>query len=168
MEKLAFFDLVFEQYDTKVSKSYLNSESNKQRVKDKKIDNDTSVAAEFTRFFYNHGLLPLFTQESRTTPITVRLPDAESVIKSGGKANTILKEFANLMAWGQDNKNFERAIFKILHESRNWNSFLKNVEAHNIYVNYIIEPAHQHNAWNIVWYDKDKTNYAAGRAGKGN
>lgn len=162
MDKLAFFDLIFEQHNPKVSKDYANADENKHRPG---VTSDSTVADEFTSFFYRHNLVPLFTEEHRTQPIQVALIDAQSVIKEGGKANRLLKDFANLLSMGTDNKAFNRATFKILHESRTWQGFLKKIEEHLVYVDYIDE-GHKFNAWNIVYYDKDKTNYAAGSASR--
>lgn len=160
MDKLAFFDLIFEQHNPRVSKDYVKDNNKRTGV-----SSDSTIADEFTSFFYRHNLMPLFTEEHRAQPITVAMIDAQSVIKKDGKANRLLTEFANLISLGTDNKAFNRATFKILHESRTWHGFLKNIEEHLIYLSYI-EEQHKFNAWNIVYYDKDKTNYATGAAAR--
>src|SRR5690606_22485756 len=155
LENYIFFDLIFEQYDPKVSKSYLNNDNNKQRVKDNKIDSGTTVADEFKRFFKTHNLDPLFTDDYRFPAIEVRLPDAESVIKDGGKANKILLEFADWANMATDNKAYQRAMAKILQKSKNWNGFLKQLQETTQYFG-TVESNYMHNIWNIVYYDKLK------------
>lgn len=148
MDKFSFFDLsAFSDNSVPVSAKY---------AKDKKLDQGTKLEDEFFKFFYVHNLTPLFTNESRTEPIVVPWTGASSVIKSGGHANRLLKEFSTWLNIAMDNKAYERAVFKILRESRTWPGFLKQISDHLDYFPYI-EENYRHNTWNIVYYDKDKS-----------
>lgn len=131
LDKFFFFDLVFE-------------------------NNDPELAEEFTKFFYVKNLSPLFTNEHKAASIKVSWVDAKSVVGEGKKANRLLQTLSNLLSVGQDNKKYEEAVFKILHQSRTFPGFIKNVEQHIEYM-YSILPNYVHNSWNIVFYDKDKT-----------
>ena len=116
--------------------------------------NDEELENEFNNFFYKYNLTSLFTNEHRAGSITVTYVDARSVINTGGSYHETLKEFADLLTIGNDNKSYEEALFKIIYESRSFQSFMKKIKDLLEYVK-TIDPEQLNNLWNIVFYNKD-------------
>ena len=116
--------------------------------------NDDELETEFNNFFHKYNLTSLFTNEHRAGSISVTYVDARSVINTGGSYHNTLKEFADLLTIGNDNKSFEEALFKIIYESRSFQAFMKKIKD---LLNYAktIDPEHLENLWNIVFYNKD-------------
>src|SRR5699024_11891115 len=100
------------------------------------------------------NLTSLFTNEHRAGSITVTYVDARSVINTGGSYHETLKEFADLLTIGNDNKSYEEALFKIIYEARSFQSFMKKIRD---LLNYAktVDSKNLNNLWNIVFYNKD-------------
>src|SRR5690625_7114053 len=90
--------------------------------------NNEELENEFNNFFYKYNLTSLFTNEHRAGSITVTYVDARSVLNTGGSYHETLKEFADLLTIGNDNKSYEEALFKIIYESRSFQSFMKKIK----------------------------------------
>ena len=130
--------------------------------------NDDELETEFNNFFHKYNLTSLFTNEHRAGSISVSYVDARSVIASsghfsnvggervehGGSYHETLKEFADLLTIGNDNKSYEEALFKIIYESRSFQAFMKKIKDLLEYVK-SIDPENLQNLWNIVFYNKD-------------
>ena len=116
--------------------------------------NNEELETEFNNFFYKYNLTSLFTNEHRAGSITVTYVDARSVINTGGSYHETLKEFADLLTIGNDNKSYEEALFKIIYEARSFQSFMKKIRD---LLNFAktIDSEHLKNLWNIVFYKKD-------------
>ena len=130
--------------------------------------NDDELETEFNNFFHKYNLTALFTNEHRAGSISVSYVDARSVIASsghfsnvdgeraehGGSYHETLKEFADLLTIGNDNKSYEEALFKIIYESRSFQSFMKKIKDLLEYAK-SIDTENLNNLWNIVFYNKD-------------
>ena len=116
--------------------------------------NDNELETEFNNFFYKYNLTALFTNEHRAGSISVTYVDARSVINTGGSYHNTLKEFADLLTIGNDNKSYEEALFKIIYESRSFQSFMKKIKDLLEYAK-SMDPENLNNLWNIVFYNKD-------------
>ena len=116
--------------------------------------NDEELETEFNNFFHKYNLTALFTNEHRSGSITVTYVDARSVINTGGSYHNTLKEFADLLTIGNDNKSYEEALFKIIYESRSFQSFMKKIKDLLEYAK-SIDTENLNNLWNIVFYNKD-------------
>ena len=116
--------------------------------------NDDELDQEFHNFFYKYNLTSLFTNEHRAGSISVTYVDARSVINTGGSYHETLKEFADLLTIGNDNKSYEEALFKIIYEARTFQSLMKTIRKLMDYIK-TIDPDHMFNLWNIVFYNKE-------------
>ena len=116
--------------------------------------NDEELDDEFHNFFYKYNLTPLFTNEHRAGTITVAWIDARSVVKPGGSYHETLKQFADFLTMGNDNKAYEEALFKIIYESRTFQQLMKKIRKLMDYIK-TIKPEHLFNLWNIVFYNKE-------------
>ena len=116
--------------------------------------NDDELETEFNNFFHKYNLTALFTNEHRAGSISVTYVDARSVINTGGSYHNTLKEFADLLTIGNDNKSYEEALFKIIYESRSFQSFMKKIKDLLEYAK-SMDPENLNNLWNIVFYNKD-------------
>lgn len=116
--------------------------------------NNEELEKEFNEFFYKYNLTSLFTNEHRAGSISVTYVDARSVINTGGSYHETLKEFADLLTIGNDNKSYEEALFKIIYEARSFQSFMKKIRD---LLNYAktVDSKNLNNLWNIVFYNKD-------------
>lgn len=116
--------------------------------------NDEELENEFHSFFHKYNLTPLFTNEHRAGSISVTYVDARSVINTDGSYHETLKEFADLLSIGNDNKSYEEALFKVIYEARSFQGLMKTIR--NL-IEYIksIDPEHMFNLWNIVFYNKE-------------
>lgn len=116
--------------------------------------NDDELDEEFHNFFYKYNLTSLFTNEHRAGSISVTYVDARSVINTSGSYHKTLKEFADLLTIGNDNKSYEEALFKVIYEARSFQSLMKTIRDLMKYIK-TIDPEHMFNLWNIVFYNKD-------------
>ena len=116
--------------------------------------NNEELEKEFNEFFYKYNLTSLFTNEHRAGSISLTYVDARSVINTGGSYHETLKEFADLLTIGNDNKSYEEALFKIIYEARSFQSFMKKIRD---LLNYAktVDSKDLNNLWNIVFYNKD-------------
>ena len=116
--------------------------------------NNEELEKEFNEFFYKYNLTSLFTNEHRAGSISLTYVDARSVINTGGSYHETLKEFADLLTIGNDNKSYEEALFKIIYEARSFQSFMKKIRD---LLNYAktVDSEDLNNLWNIVFYNKD-------------
>src|SRR5699024_12631220 len=116
--------------------------------------NDKELETEINNYFHKYNLTSLFTNEHRSGSITLTYVDARSVINTDGSYHNTLKEFADLLTIGNDNKSYEEALFKIIYESRSFQSFMKKIKDLLEYAK-SIDPENLNNLWNIVFYNKD-------------
>lgn len=116
--------------------------------------NDEELEEEFNNFFYKYNLTALFTNEHRAGNITVTWVDARSVINPNGSYHRILKDFADLLSIGNDNKAYEEALFKIIYEARSFQGMMNTIKKLLDYAN-TIETDYKFNLWNIVFYNKE-------------
>ena len=116
--------------------------------------NDEELENEFHAFFYKNNLTALFTDEHRASPISVTYVDAKSVVNESGQYARMLKELAEVLTIGNDNKSFQEAMFRTIHEPKSFQSFMNHIKRLIDYIKSIDEN-HKHNLWNIVWYNKD-------------
>ena len=116
--------------------------------------NNEELENEFNDFFHANNLHALFTNEHMAWSITVSYVDAKSVINEGGAYRKTLKEFAELITLANDNKSYEEALFRIIYESRSFQSFIRKLK---LLIEYLktVDERYKHNIWNIVWYNKD-------------
>lgn len=115
---------------------------------------DDELENEFNEFFYKYNLTSLFTNEHRAGAITVSYVDARSVINTSGSYHKTLKEFGDILSLANDNKSLEEALFKIIHEARSFQSFMRKIRKLMDYIK-TVDPDHLFNLWNIVFYNKD-------------
>ena len=116
--------------------------------------NNDELESEFHAFFYKNNLTALFTNEHRSSPITVTYLDAKAVVNTGGAYERPLKEFAEVLSMSNDNQMYEESIFRILEESRSFQAFVRKIKELTAYIKQVTENK-KHNVWNIVWYNKD-------------
>lgn len=113
------------------------------------------IIQQFHDYFTSNDLTKLFTNEYRASPITVTDLEARSLIKGGNKANRVFKEFRDVLEWASNNKMYESAVFKIIHEPRTFTKMVSMIEELLNYIQSEINVEHLFNMWNIVWYDKE-------------
>lgn len=117
--------------------------------------NNDELEEEFNNFFYKYNLVPLFTNEHRTSPITVTYLDARSTVKPGGSYHEQLKDFSDVLNMANDNKMYESSVFKIIYQAKTFQSLMKNIKKVKEYIESDIDEKHLFNTWNIVWYNKE-------------
>lgn len=127
---------------------------NKLQVFDIKSMNE-ELEDEFHNFFHKYNLLPLFTNEHRSTKITVSDNELRATVNEGGVYHKVLKDFADYLLWASDNKSYEEAIFKIIYESRSMQGLVNNIKKIKAFIETGIDVNHMFNLWNIVFYTKD-------------
>ena len=117
--------------------------------------NNEKVENEFIKFFKVNNLDSMFTDEHRTSPIKVRLPDAQSVINGSGKYAKDLRNISDILSVGQNNQMYNEATFKILDEASTFQKMMNNIR--RILNQYHVKTwdKHKKNIWNIVYYNKD-------------
>lgn len=114
------------------------------------------LEGEFHNFFRKYNLEPLFTDEHRMNHnITVSDNELRAVVNTHGKSHDVLKEFSNFLSQADDNKAYERAVFKILYMSKSMTGLVNNIRNHMDYIK-SLPPEKLFNLWNIVYYDKQK------------
>lgn len=116
--------------------------------------NDEELEKEFNNFFYKYNLTALFTNEHRAGSITVTWADARSVINPTGSYHRRLKDFADLLSIGNDNKAYEEALFKIIYEARTFQGMMNTIKKLMDYIK-TLDNDHKNNQWNIVFYNKE-------------
>lgn len=116
--------------------------------------NDDELEQEFNNFFIRYNLTALFTNEHRAGSITVAWVDARSVVNPAGSYHQTLKEFADVLSIGNDNKAYEEALFKIIYEARTFQGFMRTIRKLMDYIK-TIDDNHLFNLWNIVFYNKE-------------
>ena len=143
--------------------------------------NDEQLEQEFYDFFTRNNLDALFTDEHRASGIKVSELDAKSVVnvegtyqydyydsrpgrekwytrtrkRNEGANAQPLKEFADVLSMANDNIMYESAQFRILFNSNNFKAFMSRIKKITNYVINGINPEHEFNTWNIVWYNKE-------------
>lgn len=116
--------------------------------------NNEELSNEFHAFFYRYNLTRLFSDAYLSSDISVRYVDAKSVVNDGGSYHKALLEFSELITLGNDNKSYDEAMFKIINESRSFQSMMNKIKELNSYIK-TIDERFKFNTWNIVWYKKD-------------
>lgn len=117
--------------------------------------NDDELESEFYDFFYRNNLTPLFSNDHRTSNITVTYLDARSIVKGSGKYANMLKGFSDILMWATDNKSYEEAIFKMIDQARSFQGLMNTIDKIKTFIETDIDVKHLFNTWNIVWYNKD-------------
>lgn len=113
---------------------------------------DDELEDEFNDFFTHFDLLSLFTNEHRAGKITVSYAEARSVINSGGAYNKVFKEFHDKLAYAQDNKKYEQAVFSILYGAKSLTKVMNRIKKLNRFIDHEVKAEHAYNTWNIVFY----------------
>ena len=93
--------------------------------------NNEKIEKDFIKFFKVNNLDSMFTDEHRTSPIKVRLPDAQSVINDSGKYAKDLLNLSNILSVGQNNKMYNEATFKIINEATSFQKMMNNIRVIN-------------------------------------
>lgn len=127
---------------------------NKLHIFEPRFDNE-ELEKEFNNFFYKYNLTPLFTNEHRSTPISVTYLDAKSVFNPTGSYHKILKDFSDYLLYSTNNKSYEDAIFKLLYQSRSFQALINNIKKLKNFIETGIDVNHMYNMWNIVFYNKE-------------
>lgn len=109
---------------------------------------------DFYAFFYKYGLMPLFTDEHRTTNITVTDNDVRSVINTGGAYHKPLKELAQLLTIQNEKDMFQEAMLKLIDTSTSFQKFMNNVKK---VINHLksVTIDNKTRIWAIVFYMDD-------------
>lgn len=113
---------------------------------------DEEMEEEFQDFFTKFNLKPLFTLEHKHEGITVTWADARSVVNGTGYAKTLM-EFGDYLTRANDNQMYMEAVYRVLHQCKNFHVLIRNIKRHMNYMD-TFEERHQFNSWNIVWYSK--------------
>lgn len=116
--------------------------------------NNEELEQEFNDFFHKYNLTSLFTNEHRAGSISVTYLDARSVINPGGSYHETLKDFADFLSIGNDNKSYEEALFKIIYEARSFQALMRTIKK-LIQHFQTVDSKHMFNLWNIVFYTKE-------------
>ena len=120
--------------------------------------NDEELEKEFEEFFITNNMLPMFTNEHRSTPITVSYVEARSVINGGAYAKK-LQSIVDDIHSSTNNKKYEEEMFMMLYSSNSLSGMANNTEKIANYIDYIrtddIEGKREKNKWNIVFYNDD-------------
>lgn len=119
------------------------------------ISMDEKAEQKFHQFFHQYNLLPLFTNEHRSTQIRVSDSEMRAVINEHGAYHDTLKHFADYLLIASDNKKYEEAVFKVIYEARSFAGLMKNIKKIMDYDKHNLKPEHQYNLWNVVFYNKD-------------
>ena len=103
-------------------------------------------------------MLPMFTNEHRSTPISVSYVEARSVINGGAYAKK-LQSIVDDIHSSTNNKKYEEEMFMMLYSSNSLSGMANNTEKIANYIDYIrtddIEGKREKNKWNIVFYNDD-------------
>lgn len=118
------------------------------RTMNDQIEND------FYAFFYKYNLMPLFTDEHRTTNITVSDSDARAVINTGGAYHQPLKELAQLLTIQNNNDMFQEAMLKLIDTPKSFRKFMNNVKKVIAHLK-TITIDNKTRIWAIVFYMED-------------
>ena len=110
---------------------------------------------EFNDFFNMYNLTPLFTNEHRTSGITISYIDAKSVVNTTGKYHKVLKEFADYLNMATYNKMYESAVFKMIYQANSFQGLMGIIQRVMEYIKTGIMDELLFNMWNIVWYTKE-------------
>lgn len=114
--------------------------------------NNDELEEEFHNFFHKYNLTSLFTNEHRTSDITVTYVDARSVISTSGSYHNTLKEFADFLSIANDNKSYEEAVLRIIDKVSSFQALMNYIKKHINFIMSQIDDDHMWNMWNIIWY----------------
>ena len=117
--------------------------------------NNEELENEFHNFFHKYNLNSLFTNEHRTSSISVTYVDARSVINTDGSYHETLKELADFISMANDNKSYEEAMFRLIDKPRSFQGFINYARKTLEFIKSQIEEEDMENFWNIVWYAKE-------------
>lgn len=104
-------------------------------------------------FFQREQLQPLFTNEHRSTPISVSWIEARNIEKKGSYYQKIA-QIQELLMYAQGNKKYEQAVFKMIYESKTIQK-LANISERATKLFIEITDKQEDNFWNIVFYTKE-------------
>ena len=117
------------------------------------VFNDEELEEEFESYFVSNDLQSLFTNEHRSTPIRVSWTEARGLIN--GTYSKDLLQMKEILTIGTENKMYESAVFRIIYNSRSIQGMVNRIRKINSYYLNDINPEHEFNTWNIVWYNKE-------------
>lgn len=123
-------------------------------LKLKTEEEEEKLINDFNDFFHQYNLDPLFTNEYRTSPIKVSWADAKGVLNESSSYSKLLISFSDILNTATDNKSYEEAVFKIIHEAKNFKKVMDNIRNY-MYKIENLQSNHFFNTWNIVWYAKE-------------
>lgn len=104
-------------------------------------------------FFQRNGLQPLFTNEHRSTPISVSWIEARNIEKQGSYYKKI-NDLQEVLVLAQGNKKYEQAVFKMIYESKTIQK-LSNISERATDLFLELSKKQEENFWNIVFYTKE-------------
>ena len=110
---------------------------------------------EFYKFFHKYKLDPLFTDEHRTTPITVPRTDMKGIINPETSFHKTLKELGNILTVGDGSQKYQQALFRIIDEATHIRTVISTARKIVDYEKNVVLDKHKFNLWNIVWYNKE-------------
>lgn len=119
------------------------------RTTDEQREND------FYAFFYKYNLMPLFTDEHRTTNISVSDNDVRAVINPGGAYHEPLKEFAQLLTIQNSNDMFQEAMLRLIDSANSFRKFMNNIRKLLAYLKSIKIDKRKDRIWAAVFYMDD-------------
>ena len=121
---------------------------------------DEELEQEFEEFFITNNMLPMFTNEHRSTPISVSYVEARSVINGGAYAKK-LQSIVDDIHSSTNNKKYEEEMFMILYKSNSVRGMALNHAKISDFIIHITDPSndlegkYEKNKWNIVFYNDD-------------
>lgn len=120
-----------------------------------KAYNNEEMEQEFYNFFSKYGLSRLFNNDDKLTQIYVSDNDVRSVINTSGRYHKLLVDMGELLLMADDNKMYEEAVFRVIFNAVSFQSLMKKIREITEYFVVGVLQEHEHNFWNIVWYNKD-------------
>ena len=115
---------------------------------------DEDLIEDFEKTMKKLELEPLFTDEHKSTSITVSWAMLKNLV-NGGSSYQTLKTFSDYIKTSDDNKMYASVMLRTLNMPANFENLIKNVKKVNEYISHGILDKHMHNKWNIVWYNED-------------
>lgn len=115
---------------------------------------DEELIEKFEDTIQRLDIEPLFTDEHRSTSISVSWAMLKNLV-NGGSSYQVLKNFSDFIHTSDDNKMYASVMLRTLHQPNNFENLIKNIKEVNHYISHNIDEQHQHNKWNIVWYNEE-------------
>lgn len=120
---------------------------------------DDELIEKFEDKIQRLELEPLFTDEHKSTSISVSWAMLKSVV-NGGSAYQTLSQFsdhinASKTDKSKDNQMYASTMLRTLNTPVNFDGLIKNIKKVNEYLSHKVIDEHKHNKWNIVWYNEE-------------